>query len=185
MRLASNPQPEVFMRFLVFRIVQGNNHLFSLLHKFETQLTVLKDDPSTWLHTSFDSFSCRFLLTFSHRYFFCCFLFLSCEVINCTCRISTRRKQEENRYIELRFCPYILHRIWDRVDELLTENSCDKFGTGDKSSILSDTSNQKHLHKGSHFLFLLTHSLGKIRNRIVFRVVLLEVLKPSRLVLLY
>ena len=60
----------------------------------------------------------------------------------------------------------------------------DELGSCNKGTILTDTSDQEHLHECSHFFLLLAHPFCEIRDREVFRITLLEVSQPSGLILL-
>jgi hypothetical protein len=65
-RLAGNPESEVLMRLLGIGVAERDDQLFGLLHELETELAVLKDDPSTGFHTGLDGLPCRLFLALAH-----------------------------------------------------------------------------------------------------------------------
>lgn len=88
--LASDPKSEVFMWFNSIGVHEADNGLLAFFHELETELTVLKDDPSSTLSACFDDLSSDFLLTLSHRHFFSReFLLLPSKLVNGTGWIST------------------------------------------------------------------------------------------------
>jgi hypothetical protein len=100
-RLASNPKSEVLVRLDCVWVVERNDELFGFLHELQTELTILKNDPSTGFHACLYGLSCGFLLALTHGHLFSYFLFLPGEVVDGASGIGTRRKQEQDRNIVL------------------------------------------------------------------------------------
>ena len=124
-RLASDPETEVFVDFLVL----GEQDFFHLGHEFETQMTIVEHHPVTCNESSLDHFKSRLLHFFSHGDLSSgeLLLFL-CELINVVGGISSSGEQVEDWFIWHTFFPHLLDLISDWVHEFVSQHLPNELG---------------------------------------------------------
>lgn len=137
--LAGDPQTEVLVGLHALAVDEPDDGLFGLLHKLESQLTILQNDPSSTLSTSLNDFPGHFLLTLTHRHLFCGeFLLLPGELVNRARGIGTSRQQEQNGNVVLGLGPDTFDGVGNWLGELGTEDGVDEPAGSDEGSVFTN-----------------------------------------------